>query len=198
MNKAGLEALNPGEVILEVGCGRGDNVFSFAERGAALAFGIDITSDASWSSRPGERVSFATASADCLPFRDATFDTIYIKDVLHHVEHIESVMADIHRVVKPGGRIIIVESNRYHPISYFTMVRMRGHEHFTKRTFDRLVFAPPLVGSRIRVWQFEAHVLPIPWRWLRAAGELCEDIFERVPVMRRVSSYNVASVGKGA
>ena len=196
MQKVGLASTARHPRILEVGCGRGDNVYTFAERGSHGAVGIDIVPDPSWCGMPGVPASFARATADALPFAESTFDAVYVKDTLHHVEDIPAVVSEIYRVVKPGGSLIVIEANRYHPVSYFTMVRMRGHEHFTRPRFAQIVAASPFGGSVTSTRQFEAHVIPVPWRWVRAVAEMCEDVFERVPLVKRASSYNLTVATK--
>ena len=51
----------------------------------------------------------AAADAQALPFRDACFDNIVLLDVLHHVENPTSFFAEAARVLKPGGRIVMLE-----------------------------------------------------------------------------------------
>ena len=51
----------------------------------------------------------AAADAQALPFRDACFDNIFMLDVLHHVENSSRFFAEAARVLKPGGRIVMLE-----------------------------------------------------------------------------------------
>jgi len=112
--------------VLEIGCGVGTDGLQFARAGAIYT-GIDLT-DASielarknFSSAklPGE---FRIADAEALDFGDESFDLVYSHGVLHHTPDISAAVREIHRVLKPGGRAIVM---LYHRGSYNYRIGIR-------------------------------------------------------------------------
>lgn len=105
--------------VLEIGCGLGTDGARFAKAGADYT-GVDLTEAAVDFARkrfelfdlPGK---FRTADAEQLDFPDESFDVVYSHGVLHHTPDINSAVRGIHRVLRPGGRAIVM---LYHRDSY--------------------------------------------------------------------------------
>jgi len=105
--------------VLEIGCGLGTDGAQFAEAGANYT-GVDLTDAAVELTRkrfelyglPGK---FQTADAENLEFADDSFDLVYSHGVLHHTPETQKAIDEIHRVLKPGGRALIM---LYHRDSY--------------------------------------------------------------------------------
>ena len=105
--------------VLEVGCGLGTDGAQFAEAGADYT-GVDLTEAAVELARkrfelfdlPGQ---FQTADAENLPFPDGSFDLVYSHGVLHHTPETGKAIQEIHRVLRPGGRAVVM---LYHRGSY--------------------------------------------------------------------------------
>ncbi len=99
-----------GRRILEVGVGAGTDHLQFARAGA-LCHGVDLT-DAAIRTTTAHLAAHGLASllqridAERLPFDDAFFDLVYSWGVIHHAEHPERIVQEIHRVLKPGGRFV--------------------------------------------------------------------------------------------
>jgi SAM-dependent methyltransferase len=96
-----------GKVVLEIGVGLGSDHQRFAEAGADL-FGIDLTERAVQHTRNrfaafSLPAALATADAEQLGFRDEVFDVVFSWGVLHHTPHPERGIAEVLRVLKPGG-----------------------------------------------------------------------------------------------
>jgi ubiquinone/menaquinone biosynthesis C-methylase UbiE len=124
--EAGGFAATGGLKVLEIGCGLGTDGAQFAKAGAEYT-GIDLT-DASvelarkrfeLSGLPGE---FRVADAEQLDFPDASFDLVYSHGVLHHTPDIGAAVQEIHRVLKPAGRAIVM---LYHRGSYNYRIGIR-------------------------------------------------------------------------
>lgn len=101
-----------GKRVLDVGCGNGYVLSRYAAAGAR-ACGVDLTPTAVALSRTRfaiEKLSgeFIQANAERLPFPDNQFDCVCSMGVLHHVPDTERAVAEIHRVLKPGGRLIVM------------------------------------------------------------------------------------------
>ena len=105
--------------VLEIGCGLGTDGAQFAKAGANYT-GVDLTQAAIDLARrrfeldqlPG---NFRVADAERLDFPDNTFDLVYSHGVLHHTPNIAAAVREIHRVLRPGGRAIVM---LYHRNSY--------------------------------------------------------------------------------
>ncbi|HEX6190246.1 MAG TPA: class I SAM-dependent methyltransferase [Pyrinomonadaceae bacterium] len=112
--------------VLEIGCGMGTDGAQFAKAGAIYT-GIDLTDAAVELARKRFQVSglpgeFRVADAERLDFPDASFDLVYSHGVLHHTPDIEAAVREIHRVLKPGGRAMVM---LYHRGSYNYQVGIR-------------------------------------------------------------------------
>ena len=112
--------------ILEIGCGLGTDGAQFAKADAYYT-GIDLTEAAidlarkrfEYSGLPGE---FRIADAENLDFADESFDLVYSHGVLHHTPDTARAVQEIYRVLKPGGRAIVM---LYHRGSYNYRVGIR-------------------------------------------------------------------------
>jgi ubiquinone/menaquinone biosynthesis C-methylase UbiE len=124
--EAGGFAATGGLKVLEIGCGLGTDGAQFAKAGADYT-GIDLTEASvelarkrfELSGLPGE---FRVADAEKLDFPDASFDLVYSHGVLHHTPDIEAAVREIHRVLKPAGRAIVM---LYHRGSYNYRIGIR-------------------------------------------------------------------------
>ena len=104
------------QTVLEVGCGHGYLLSRYARHGAR-AWGIDLTQTAVGLARRRFdlgtlRGHFAQGDAQCLPFQGGSFDLVVSAGVLHHVPDIAAAIAEIHRVLKPGGRFVMMLYHR--------------------------------------------------------------------------------------
>jgi len=105
-----------GKRVLEVGCGQGADLSRFASTGAQV-FGVDLTSKHCQITRDfiaamDGRAHIAQSNAVRLPFADASFDLVYSFGVLLLVEDLDAAVAEIHRVLRPGGTVIVMFYNR--------------------------------------------------------------------------------------
>src|ERR687883_951599 len=112
--------------VLEIGCGLGTDGAQFARAGADYT-GVDLTDAAvSLARRNFELQNLAgevrTADAENLDFPDASFDLVYSHGVLHHTPDTERAVREVHRVLKPGGRAVVM---LYHRDSYNYRVNIR-------------------------------------------------------------------------
>ena len=102
-----------GRRILDAGCGKGRFSQALANRNpGALFHGMDI-SEEMLRRLPGAVAPCAGSLTD-LPYADAVFDCAYAIESLEHAIEIERAVADLCRVVKPGGKIVIIDKNAEH------------------------------------------------------------------------------------
>jgi SAM-dependent methyltransferase len=112
--------------VLEIGCGIGTDGAQFARAGADYT-GVDLTDAAIELAKKrfeffGLEGNFRVADAEHLDFADESFDLVYSHGVLHHTPDIAAAVREIHRVLKPGGRAMVM---LYHRGSYNYRVGIR-------------------------------------------------------------------------
>ncbi len=99
--------------VLDAGCGKGRFARIMKERNPeASIVGLDLA-EAMLRFLPKE-IAPCSASMTQLPFSDESFDAAYATESLEHAVDIEQAVAEICRVVKPGGKIVIIDKNAEH------------------------------------------------------------------------------------
>jgi ubiquinone/menaquinone biosynthesis C-methylase UbiE len=115
---------------IEIGCGIGIDTVSLARLGFREVVGVDLTAAAIAVARQRaldegiRNVRYDTANAEALPFPDASFDCAYSFGVIHHTPSIHNALTEIHRVLVPGGRALIMI---YHRQSLVDLVHQLFH-----------------------------------------------------------------------
>jgi ubiquinone/menaquinone biosynthesis C-methylase UbiE len=112
--------------VLEIGCGCGSEAERFA-RGGARYTAVDLTNAAVSITRRrfqlgGLEGRFIQGDAEDLPFADGSFDLVYSHGVLHHTPNTPRTIREVHRVLGPGGRAVIM---LYHRDSFNYQVNLR-------------------------------------------------------------------------
>jgi len=108
---AALKALGPdaGERILDLSCGPGRALDSLRACGA-VAIGLDHSTPMLALARVrGERAPLVRGDATHLPFADAAFDGLVCSNAFHHYPDPPAALREICRVLKPGGRAVLVD-----------------------------------------------------------------------------------------
>jgi SAM-dependent methyltransferase len=119
-----------GKRVLEIGVGQGTDLMQFANAGAEC-HGIDITDNhlalaqRNFTAR-GMTVDLHKADATAIPFPDAHFDCVYSFGVLHHIPEIELVLAEVKRVLKPGGVLAFAVYYKWSAFHLFGKLLMNG------------------------------------------------------------------------
>ena len=162
-------SVKPGEKILDVGCGVGFLSYEIAllTRDYGKVYGIDKNSDMiRHAKKRCERLrntEFSEASANDLPFTEDSFDAACCTQVLLYVNNVDQALLEIKRILKPTGRIIIVETD------WRGVVLNSDYDSITRKIFsawDATVPSPNLpvrLGSLLLDNGFcNVNVEPIP------------------------------------
>ncbi|WP_309102897.1 class I SAM-dependent methyltransferase [Microbacterium sp.] len=105
-------APKPGERILDLGAGTASSSASLARSGAAVVaadFSPGMLAEAQRRHGSMRNLSFVEADATNLPFADAEFDAVTMSYALRNVNEPKKALAELFRVTKPGGRLVINE-----------------------------------------------------------------------------------------
>jgi len=114
-----LQALAPADLrILDIGCGTG----KFAARALrhlpnAQVWGLDLSGKMLQRARRrtydfGGRLHLVQGDSERLPFADDSFDAVTCSHSFHHYPHQDRVVAEMHRVLRPDGRLLLVDGDR--------------------------------------------------------------------------------------
>jgi SAM-dependent methyltransferase len=185
--------------VLDVGCGGGAVAKAVkAARPGLEVFGCDMSEAALGAAKSEPSgVEFRHATAELLPFADGELDCVWIFDVLEHVDSPEQVMAEVARVLKPGGRFHIVLPLEGQPRTLYRLfgcgtrwtakVRHAGHiQIFSASRFESMAAAHGLRVVRTR-WSYHAllQVLDVGYfTWLDRRGPVHGSV-EDMAVSRR-------------
>lgn len=113
-----LSALPRGARIADLGCGSGVFTNILQQRGYRCT-GVDLSPTLIRIARekfPG--VEFIEGDIEHLPFADASFDGVLLAGVVHHFTERSHCVAEIRRILRPGGKFVAFDPNRMNPAMY--------------------------------------------------------------------------------
>jgi len=124
-NPFALGNLEPGEVVLDVGSGAGTDSLVAAQMVGAegRVTGVDMTPEMLAKAKvaavemEATNVEFVAGEAEGLPFEDESFDVVISNGVIDLTPDKDAVFSEIHRVLRPGGRIQIADVTIQNPVS---------------------------------------------------------------------------------
>ena len=133
--------------VLEVGCGMGCMAMNWAKHGANLT-AVDLNPLATAQTKKRFEVfglsgNVHQADGERLPFEDNTFDYVYSWGVLHHSPSVAKSVAELHRVVKPGGQVGVMLYHRRSVLYGYDIAYTEGFLHL-----ENQFLGPIELGSR--------------------------------------------------
>jgi len=119
-----------GQRVLEIGVGQGTDLIQFARSGAVCS-GLDITENHLQLTErnfalQGHKVALYRADATRLPFPDGSLDCVYSFGVIHHIPEADEVVAEILRVLRPGGKVMAAFYYKWSAFHLFTKLLCHG------------------------------------------------------------------------
>lgn len=131
-----------GRLVLDVGCEAGYVSSRFLRRGARVV-GFDICVPALHIFRKRLGVTPIMAFSQKMPFRDSSFDIVVCTEVIEHMPMLDECIKEMHRVLKPGGRLLLTFPNeglrkKFYPlIKLFSGINTDVEEHVTLFDYNR-------------------------------------------------------------
>lgn len=167
--------------VLDVACGPGIVTCALAQKGACVT-GIDLTPGMIDQARDravksNVTVNFQIGDARSLPFKDESFDRVVTRYSFHHMENPCEVLAEMIRVCRPNGRIIVIDATPAPAAQqgYDQAEKLRDASHTSALTLTQLLSLGNDAGlSHILTKQYrlesrlEDQVAPEDWSALKA------------------------------
>src|SRR5262245_41268904 len=112
----GAAAPGPGRRILDVASGFGQDALALVRSGADVVGAEPSLRMSAWArlasaKEPGRLPQWVRGWSDALPFADASFDAAFCKGALDHFDRPEHAIAEMARVTKPNGRVVLAVAN---------------------------------------------------------------------------------------
>src|SRR5262249_53034583 len=136
--------------VLEIGCGSGGYAVHLVKSVGCRMLGLDINGEGvrnanvlAEQAKVGERARFQQFDvSQPLPEQDDTFDAVYSHEVLCHIQHRAHVLANLFRVLKPGGRFLFSDA--------LVIGGLVSHEEIaTRSSIGMYLFSPPGENERL-------------------------------------------------
>ena len=167
--------------LLEVGCGYGEFLKCFQEIGLRVR-GVDISSNAKKYQAPIP-VKICDLEKQKLPYEESSFDIVYSKSFIEHLEHPERFFKEALRVLKPGGLLLTLVPDWESNFKVY-------YDDFTHRTPFTKISLRDLYRiscfDAIEVFRFRQ--LPIVWKF-PILNYLCAAISPFVPLRSKIKFF---------
>jgi SAM-dependent methyltransferase len=192
-----LEA-RAGQRLLDVACGSGMLV-ALAERQGLTAVGLDISKVAVHSGRRQHGLRrMVIGAGENLPFKDGAFDLVAVIGSLEHFFDPAQGAREVRRVLKPGGKAVILVPNTFSLTHVLYVWRMGDvfddgqplQRYATRRQWQRLLEQAGLTVLAVRRYERERPRCVADWlQYLRHPGRLLRWLFGRVMPLDAVNCF---------
>ncbi|HEU5398481.1 MAG TPA: class I SAM-dependent methyltransferase [Gammaproteobacteria bacterium] len=169
-------------VVLDIGCGQGKAFPALVKHlKPARLIGVDVDAEGlAMAQVEGTRcgVPVEVLESDCAALRlpDASVDLVFCHQTLHHVVRQEETLAEIFRVLKPGGRLLLAESTREYICSWVIRLLFRHPMHVQKSAEGYLELV------RRAGFRFDPRNVSYPYLWWSRSADF--GLLERFGLMR--------------
>jgi SAM-dependent methyltransferase len=202
-----LLGLRRGDRVLDMGCGagrhafemfrRGSDVVAFDQDGDELAGVLELFGAMREAGEvpPGAEADIKQGDALSLPFADEEFDRVVAAEVLEHIPEDTVAMAELHRVLRPGGTIA-VSVPRWLPER--VCWALSDAYHANEGGHVRIYTAKELVGKLeaaglVYQGRDHAHALHAPYWWVKCAVGVDRDEHPLVEAYHRLLVWDIMS-----
>jgi len=197
-----------GKTVLDVGCGVGNDLAKFAAAGATVT-GVDLAERSIQLAKDNFRFrglqgEFHQMNGEQLGFPDDSFDAVFCHTVLHFTPNPEAMIAEIHRVLKPGGEAIVMTVNRNSWMIFLHKVMKTELDHldapvfhtYSISEFERMLSA--FRDVRMVVHRFPVRTKVHEGLKARMFNLLFVDLFNAVPRswVRKTGHHLIAYASK--
>ena len=128
------ELIQPGSVVLDIACGEGYGT-SILSSVASRAIGVDVARDAIFHARKNytaKDIEFKVGSCASIPLANRSVDCVVSFETIEHHDLHDEMMAEIKRVLKPSGLLIISSPDKY----YYSIEPDTKNEFHVKELFE--------------------------------------------------------------
>ena len=151
-----------GGSVLDVGCSSGFSIEHYAKQRLDIHYtGTDIAEhNIAYAKKHRSQFRFEHAPAESLPFADTQFDAITMLDVIEHVIDADTVLKEAHRVLKPGGLLIIFVAQEHHPlfqIIWWAWIKAKGKvwDHAHLRVYNKKTLISDIEKAGFKLQEFK-------------------------------------------
>ena len=178
--------LRSGDRVLDLGCGGGRHAFEALRRGArVVALDADAAEvkdagallSAMVDAGEGEEGAALVGNALSLPFPDAVFDRVIAAEVLEHIPPDAAAMAELSRVLRPGGTMAVTVP-RWYPelVNWALSDEYHSNPGGHIRIYRRSALVSRLGDAGLTLYgSHHAHALHTPYWWLKCAVGVRDD-----------------------
>lgn len=198
----------PGDRLLDMGAGGGRHAFEAMRHGAAVtavdadaaevkdaaAMMVAVAEEAPAGSGMGTGTA-AVGDAAGLPFPDGSFDRVIAAEVLEHIADDRSAMAELARVLRPGGTIAVTVPRWYPELVNWVLsedyhLTPGGHVRIYRRS---VLVARLQAAGLVRYSAHHAHALHSPYWWLKCAVGVTDGEHRLVKAYHRLLVWDITA-----
>ncbi|WP_013324447.1 class I SAM-dependent methyltransferase [Gloeothece verrucosa] len=163
------------QVVLDLGCGTGEfERLLLTENPEQKIIGIDISEEmlvkAKYKCQGYPNVSFQQASVSSLPFNTHTFDVIVSASAFHYFEHPETAIQEIKRVLKPDGKVVILDWCKDYLLMQFLDFGLKFVDPAYKKCYTENEFHYLLTSGQFNIKRSTKFNIDLWWQMMIVAA----------------------------